>query len=149
MIGVDKQAHAELIFQLTECHAHGGLGTKDSVRGTADCSFFNRSDEHLQLHELHGLHPRRVDCGSGSGLAAKSRPGIAAARQRIWSVPSLDFASFCSFSLRNSRQRAYWSAFAGSGSSSSLSQKRNQSTSPCSDASRSSGFTTTCTASGR
>src|SRR6266702_2858980 len=41
-----------------------------------------------------------------------------------------DFFSFSSCSLRSSRQRAYCSTFAGSGSSSPLSQKRSQSTDP-------------------
>src|SRR6266481_7305112 len=42
-----------------------------------------------------------------------------------------DFFSFSSCNLRSSRQRAYCSALAGSGSSSSFSQKQNQSTAPC------------------
>jgi len=55
-----------------------------------------------------------------------------------------DFFSFSSCSLRSSCQRAYCSALAGSGSSSSLSQKRNQSTFPCCDAILSSGFCKMC-----
>ena len=50
--------------------------------------------------------------------------------------------------LRNSRQRLYCSAFVGSGSSSPLSQKQNQSTLPCCEIMRSQGFSRMCVPSG-
>src|SRR5258706_15761705 len=58
-------------------------------------------------------------------------------------------APFASWSLRSSRQRLYFSAFAVSGSSWRFNQKSNQSTVACCETSRSHGFSRMCVPCGR
>jgi len=74
------------------------------------------------------------------GAGARAKRGVGAWRNvlRITCIASetLQFTdaacafSFSSCSFRSSRQRLYWSALPGSGSSSFCNQKRNQSTLP-------------------
>src|SRR5713226_8919793 len=85
-------------------------------------------------------HPRTTISGACDSAKNASVPGP-------FQFAFLWVVCVC-WSLRSSRQRAYCSAFVGSGSSWPLSQKQNQSTLPCCEIMRSQGFSRVCVPSG-